>query len=287
MPRLLTFLASFVDFLSPTRLRGRRAFARLVRMADAIVIVPTYNERSNVERVAAALFQHAPDAHVLFVDDRSPDGTGELLDRMAAADARIRVLHRNAKQGLGRAYVAGFRLALEGPYRFFLEMDADLSHNPADVPRLLEASRSADVALGSRYIGGVRVMNWPLARLMLSRGAGVFVQWTTGMPFLDPTSGFKCYRRAALEALDLETIRSNGYSFQIETIHRLWRIGFRIVEVPIVFEERQQGHSKMSGAIVREALGVVWRLGLRYPHRPPRAPHRASVAAGGGTGASP
>jgi len=250
-------------------------------MADAIVIVPTYNERSNVERVASTLFQHSPDTHVLFVDDRSPDGTGALLDRMAAADARIRVLHRENKQGLGRAYVAGFRRALEGPYRFFLEMDADLSHNPADVPRLLEAARTADVALGSRYVGGVRVMNWPLARLMLSRGAGIFVKWTTGMPFLDPTSGFKCYRRAALEALDLDAIRSNGYSFQIETIHRLWRIGFRIVEVPIVFEERQQGQSKMSGAIVREAFRVVWRLGVRHPRRPPRAPHPASIAAGG------
>jgi dolichol-phosphate mannosyltransferase len=256
-------------------------------MADAIVIVPTYNERSNVERVAALLFEHAPSAHLLFVDDHSPDGTGALLDRMAAAEPRIGVLHRAEKQGLGRAYVAGFHRALAGHYRFILEMDADLSHNPADVPRLIEAAGAADVALGSRYIDGMRVINWPLRRLLLSRGAGVFVQWSTGMPFADPTSGFKCYRRAALEALELDTIRSNGYSFQIETVHRLWRKGFRIVEVPITFEERQEGRSKMSGAIVREAFRVVWRLGLRHAHRAPRAPHPASVAAGGRRGAGP
>jgi len=256
-------------------------------MADAIVIVPTYNERSNVERLAALLFQHAPDVHALFVDDGSPDGTGGVLDRMAAADGRVRVLHRAAKEGLGRAYVAGFREALKGPYAFFLEMDADLSHDPADVPRLVAAAGAADLALGSRYAGGVRVINWPLSRLVLSRGAGIFVQWSTGLPFDDPTSGFKCYRRAALEALDLGAIRSNGYSFQIETVHRLWRQGFRIVEVPITFEERQEGQSKMSGAIVREAFRIVWRLGLRHAHRAPRAPHPASVAAAAPAGRRP
>lgn len=255
-------------------------------MADVVVIIPTYNERSNVERLVEALFRHAPHVDALFVDDNSPDGTGAVLDSIAAADARVQVLHRQTKAGLGRAYIAGFRKALERPYRFFLEMDADLSHNPADVPRLLEVAQTADLALGSRYIGGIRVMNWPLGRLMLSRGAGVFVKLTTGMPFLDPTSGFKCYRRAALEALDLETIRSNGYSFQIETIHRLWRAGFRIVEVPIVFEERRAGQSKMSGAVVREGLRIVWRLGLRYSHRPPRKPHPASVVARAGAASS-
>ncbi len=257
------------------------------RMADAIVIVPTYNERSNVERLVSLLFRHAPDVDVLFVDDNSPDHTGAELDRLAHGDARVRVLHRPTKEGLGRAYIAGFHEALQGPYRFFLEMDADLSHNPADIPRLIAAAGAADVALGSRYIGGVRVINWPLNRLILSRGAGLFVKWTTGLPFADPTSGFKCYRRAALEALELDTIRSNGYSFQVETIHRLWRKGFRIVEVPITFEERQSGRSKMSGAILREGFRVVWRLGFRHPRRAPRAPHPASVAAASAKGARP
>ncbi len=250
-------------------------------MADALVIVPTYNERENVGRLVEMLFAHVPEAHVLFVDDASPDGTGEALDRLAAADGRVRVLHRPQKEGLGRAYLEAFRLALNLPYPFVLEMDADLSHRPSDVPRLLDAAQTADVVLGSRYLGGVRVINWPLGRLVLSRGAGVFVRWVTGMPFSDPTSGFKCYRRAALEALDLDAIHSNGYSFQIETVFRLWSMGFRIVEVPITFEERREGQSKMSGAIVTEAMRVVWRLGFRHVfcRLPPRVPHPASVIA--------
>lgn len=243
-------------------------------MNKALVIIPTYNESENVSSVSEAVLAAAPEVNILFVDDNSPDGTGQLIDTLVQNDERIHVLHRKAKDGLGRAYLAGFKWALERDYEFIMEMDADLSHNPADVPKLLETAQTADLAIGSRYIGGIRVINWPLNRLILSRGAGLYVKLITGMPFSDPTGGFKCFTRKVLEAIDLDAVQSNGYSFQIELNHKAWMKGFKIVETPIVFEERREGESKMSGRIVREALTEVWRLlfsaGCR--RRPPAQP---------------
>lgn len=253
-------------------------------MNDTLVIVPTYNEAENVGPLSAAVLSACDAADLLFVDDDSPDGTGGRIEALRRAESRIHVLHRPAKRGLGRAYVAGFRWALEREYRWIFEMDADFSHAPADVPRLRDAAREADIALGSRYASGVRVVNWPLSRLILSKGAAIYVRWITGMPITDPTSGFKCYRRAVLESIDLDTLRSNGYSFQIETVHRAWIRGFRIREVPITFEDRRAGASKMSGAIVREALGLVWTLYFRnrFRRRPAQVHPRSAARQGEG-----
>lgn len=202
---------------------------------------------------------------LLVVDDNSPDGTGKIADELAARHPEVHGLHRAEKSGLGRAYIAGFEWALARNYEFIFEMDCDFSHDPEDIPRLLEAAKNenADLVLGSRYTGGVRVVNWPLKRLMLSRCAGIYVHIITGMPFTDPTGGYKCFRRRALQAIQLADVRSNGYSFQIEMTHRLWRRGFKVIEVPIIFTERVEGHSKMSRQIVREALIMVWRLWLQ------------------------
>lgn len=230
-------------------------------MNQALVIVPTYNERENLTPLIEHLLKHPVD--VLVVDDNSPDGTGQLADEFAAKYPSVHVLHREKKEGLGRAYIAGFKWALERNYEFIFEMDADFSHDPDDIPRMIEAAKDADCVLGSRYIGGIRIINWPLNRLMLSKSAAKYVQLVTGMPFADPTGGFKCFRRHALQAIALDEVRSNGYSFQIEMTHRLWRQGMKIVEVPIIFTERREGRSKMSGHIIREALIMVWRLLLQ------------------------
>lgn len=241
-------------------------------MKRALVIVPTYNERENLPALAARVLVLTTPVDLLVVDDHSPDGTGELADQLARAHPQMHVLHRAAKNGLGRAYCDGFAWALARDYEFILEMDGDFSHNPDDIPRFLEAAREADLVLGSRYCNGIRVINWPLGRLMLSMSAAQYVRRITGMPFTDPTGGFKCFRRATLEAIDLSRIRSNGYSFQIEMTHLVWRRGLRVVEVPIIFTDRYQGTSKMSGHIVREALAMVWRLlaqnGFRRSPRP-------------------
>jgi dolichol-phosphate mannosyltransferase len=229
-------------------------------MNGTLVVIPTYNEKENVLDVSQAVLTALPEAHILFVDDNSPDGTGQIADEMSAKDPRIHCLHRQDKQGLGRAYVAGFKWALTHHYEFIFEMDADFSHNPADLPRILSVAQTADLALGSRYVGGIRIINWPLSRLILSKGAAVYVRRITGMPFTDPTGGFKCYRRAVLESIDLDRIKSNGYSFQIEMTNEAWIRGFHIVEAPITFEERRSGQSKMSSNIVREALWMVWKL---------------------------
>ena len=229
-------------------------------MSDTLIIIPTYNECENIRAIAPAVFVSSPDVHILFVDDNSPDGTGQIADEMSAADGRIHVMHRQVKNGLGRAYIDGFKWALANGYEFIFEMDSDFSHNPSDIPRFRAAALDADLVLGSRYKNGVRVINWPLRRLILSRGAGIYVHLVTGMPFSDPTGGFKCFRRRVLEAIDLDKIVSNGYSFQIEMTHTAWRRGFRIEEVPIVFEERRSGASKMSHKIIFEALGMVWKL---------------------------
>lgn len=251
-------------------------------MSDTLVIVPTYNEKENAEPIAQAVLAACPEAELLFVDDNSPDGTGQLADRLAAENPRVHVLHRQQKQGLGRAYIAGFRWALERPeVRFIMEMDADFSHDPQAVPQLRAAALNADLVLGSRYVGGIRVINWPLNRLILSTGAALYVRLITGMPFTDPTGGFKCFRREVLAAIDLDRIHSNGYSFQIEMTHTAWHLGFAIVESPIVFEERREGQSKMSGGIVNEALWMVWKLLARCGYRrQPRTVHPQSVAAG-------
>jgi dolichol-phosphate mannosyltransferase len=234
-------------------------------MNPTLIIVPTYNERENLARMAQRLLSLSVPVDLLVVDDNSPDGTGKIADELALKHPEIHVLHRAEKNGLGRAYIAGFKWALERGYEFTFEMDGDFSHNPDDVPQFLDAAQNqnADLVLGSRYSGGVRVINWPLKRLMLSRSAGIYVRIVTGMPFSDPTGGYKCFRRRALQAINLDEVQSNGYSFQIEMTHKLWRQGFRVVEVPIIFTDRAEGHSKMSGHIVTEALWMVWKLWLQ------------------------
>jgi len=229
---------------------------------DTLIIVPTVNELENLPRVAQRLLALPVKVDILVVDGNSSDGTAQLADELTARHPEVHVLHEKKKGGLGRAYIAGFRWALERNYEFIFEMDCDFSHDPDEIPNFLAAAKkeSADLVLGSRYSGGVRVVNWPLKRLVLSRGAGVYVRIITGLPFTDPTGGYKCFRRRALQALNLNEINSNGYSFQIEITHRLWREGYKITEVPIIFTDRTEGHSKMSGHIVREALIMVWRL---------------------------
>jgi dolichol-phosphate mannosyltransferase len=231
---------------------------------DTLVIVPTYNEKENIEKITMAVLEASAHADILFVDDNSPDGTGRIADDLAARHERVHVMHRTAKEGLGRAYIAGFRWALERDYAFVMEMDCDFSHDPGEIPNFRDKARTdSDLVLGSRYIGGIRVINWPLSRLMLSRGAAVYVRFITGMPFTDPTGGFKCFRREVLESYDFDQVKANGYGFQIEMTHKAWMKGFRVGEIPIVFEDRQEGSSKMSGNIIYEALWVVWTLAIR------------------------
>jgi dolichol-phosphate mannosyltransferase len=236
-------------------------------MGKAIVIIPTYDERENVGPISQAVLQNVPEADILFVDDNSPDGTGRLLDELAQQEPRLHVLHRPGKQGLGRAYIAGFQWALARDYEFIFEMDADFSHNPKELPNFLRAAVDADLVLGSRYAGGIRVMNWPLSRLLLSTGASAYVRLVTGLPVWDPTGGFKCFRRRVLEAIDLDHVTSSGYSFQVEMTHNAWMKGFRIQEIPIVFEDRRMGYSKMSMAIAREAIVMVIKLAARHGFR--------------------
>ena len=230
-----------------------------------LVIVPTYNERENLPALVAKMFSLPVRVDLLIVDDNSPDGTGQLADELARQHPGLHVLHRAEKNGLGRAYIAGFKWALERDYEFIMEMDGDFSHNPEEGPNFIKAAveHNADCVIGSRYSNGIRVINWPLKRLILSMGAGMYVRAITGMPFSDPTGGFKLFRRGALQSLDLDAVKSNGYSFQIELSHKLWRQGMKIVETPITFLDRFHGSSKMSKKIVREALLMVWRLWLQ------------------------
>lgn len=227
---------------------------------NTLVIVPTYNERENLPPLVQHLMSLPIPVHLLIVDDNSPDGTGQSAEEIARQNPQVHVLHRNVKAGLGRAYCAGFKWALEREFEFILEMDGDFSHNPDEIPNFLKAAENADLVLGTRYKNGIRVINWPLRRLMLSMCAAKYVQCITGMPFSDPTGGFKCFHRRALASIDLDSIQSNGYSFQIELTHKIWRQGMKIAEVPIVFTDRFQGSSKMSSKIVREAFWMVWRL---------------------------
>src|SRR5438552_9240262 len=206
-----------------------------LRMNNTLVVVPSSNERENLPPLVQRLLGLAVRLDVLVVDDNSPDGTGKLADELAAKHSCMHVLHRAEKSGLGRAYIAGFQWALQRDYEFIFELDGDFSHNPDDIPMFLEAAKDADLVLGSRYVNGIRIINWPLGRLMLSKSAATYVRIVTGMPFTDPTGGYKCFHRRALEAIDLEAIHSNGYSFQIEMTHKLWRQGMKISEEPIIF----------------------------------------------------
>lgn len=228
-----------------------------------LVVVPTYNERVNVPLIVPAILGQDPRIDVLVVDDSSPDGTGELADQLAAENPRVHVLHRSQKEGLGKAYIAGFRWALDHGYDLIFEMDADFSHDPRFLPTFLDAIQDADLVIGSRYKTGVNVINWPISRLLLSLGANQYARLVTGLPLADSTGGFKCFRRRVLEAIPLERVRSNGYAFQIEMSYLAWRKGFRLKEIPIVFTDRVEGHSKMNRKIVREAVWMVWWLRLR------------------------
>ena len=232
-----------------------------------LIIIPTYDEKDNVRPIAEALLRISPEANILFVDDNSPDGTGQIVDKMAAEDDRINILHKQGKEGLGRAYVSGFKWALEKGYDLIFEMDADFSHCPSEIPNFLKAIESADLVLGSRYIEGIRITNWPLSRLLLSKSAATYARLITGMPVADPTGGFKCFRREVLESMKLDGILSNGYSFQVELTHTAWMKGYRIKEIPIVFEDRRSGYSKMNKDIMTEAMRIVWKLAFRYRFR--------------------
>jgi len=227
----------------------------------ALVIIPTYNEHENLPRIVPQILEQDPRLEVLVVDDSSPDGTGELAEALAQAEPRVHVLHRTGKLGLGTAYVAGFRWALEHRYDYVYEMDADFSHDPEHLPDFLAQIHDADLVIGSRYLDKrVTVVNWPMTRLLLSYFANVYARWVTGLKLWDSTGGFKCYRRRVLEAVDLDRVRSNGYSFQIEMSFRAWRKGFRLKEITILFTDRSHGQSKMSRGIVWEAVWMVWRL---------------------------
>jgi dolichol-phosphate mannosyltransferase len=227
-----------------------------------VVLLPTYNESENLPRIVPLILAQDARLEVLVIDDSSPDGTGRLAEEMAQTELRVHVLHRKTKEGLGRAYLAGFAWAVEKGYDLVFEMDSDFSHDPRYLRDLIAASAGADLVVGSRYKKGVNVINWPMSRLMLSYFASIYARTITRLPVTDATAGFKCFHRRVLEAIPLNEVKSNGYAFQIEMSFRAWRKGFRIVEVPIVFTDRLEGTSKMNKAIVREAVWMVWWLRL-------------------------
>ena len=231
-----------------------------------LIIIPTYNEATNAVRMIHTLMALNMKVDILFVDDGSPDGTaGRIKEHQQAYPDRIHLVEREGKLGLGTAYVRGFEYALEHDYELVCEMDADFSHPPEDVPRLIEAVQSGetDIAIGSRYANGISIVNWPLSRLILSYGANIYARWITGLPVKDTTAGFKCIHRRVIESISLDRIKSNGYAFQIELHFRAWKAGFRLQEVSIIFREREEGVSKMSKGIVREAIWRVWALKIR------------------------
>jgi dolichol-phosphate mannosyltransferase len=229
----------------------------------AIIVVPTYNERDTIAALLDAVFKLDLGLDVLVVDDNSPDGTAAYVAERAATESRLNLIQRVGKLGLGTAYVAGFKYAIQNGYDVVFEMDADFSHDPCDLPRFLQKIQSHEFVLGSRYVNGISVVNWPLRRLMLSYFASVYTRLVTGMPIKDPTGGYKCFRIEVLKAIDLDRITSNGYSFQIEMNFKAWKKGFRWMEIPIIFVDRRVGQSKMSRTIVREAVLMVWKLRLR------------------------
>lgn len=229
-----------------------------------IVVIPTYNEKENIERLTRAILAIDPETEVLVADDNSPDGTGAIVDAMAAADPRVHVLHRPGKQGIGPAYLAGFARALELDADVIVQMDADFSHPVDALPTFYAAMLRHDLVLGSRYVDGITVVNWPMNRLLISYFGNVYARKVLGgLPIQDATGGFKCWRREVLEAIDLSSILSNGYAFQVEMTYRAWRLGFRILETPIIFADRREGVSKMDLSIALEALTIVWRLRFR------------------------
>jgi dolichol-phosphate mannosyltransferase len=235
---------------------------------ESLVIMPTYNEKENIAEIVGAVLKLGRGIEMLVIDDNSPDGTGAIVDSMAAADPRIHVIHRPGKLGLGSAYITGFKWALANTgAKYVFEMDADFSHDPSAIPQFIDAIASSDLVIGSRYIRGISVVNWPLERLILSYAANKYTHIVTGLPIKDATGGFKCFRREVLEALPLDRIRSDGYSFQIEVNFYCWKKGFRIAEIPILFVDRRVGVSKMSKKIVREAAFMIWRLRFMSPRR--------------------
>ncbi len=225
-----------------------------------LVVIPTYNEAENIPKLVPAVLSQAPNVEVLIVDDNSPDGTAAIVRDFIAGDKRVHLIEREGKMGLGTAYVAGFKYALKHEYDCVCEMDADFSHSPKEIPNFLAKIEHADLVLGSRYVGGVRILNWPIQRLMLSYSANVYTRFITGLPLTDATGGFKCFRRKVLEAIDLDKIKSNGYAFQIEMSYKAWRHGFRLTEIPIVFLDRRSGVSKMSRKIIYEAFFMLLKL---------------------------
>ncbi|MFN3872838.1 MAG: polyprenol monophosphomannose synthase [Ignavibacterium sp.] len=232
-------------------------------MSRILVIIPTYNELENVKKIIPAVLEQNSGIDVLIVDDNSPDKTGDYVEELSKENSRVKLLRREKKLGLGTAYIAGFKYALQHNYDLVFEMDADFSHDPNEIKNFLEAIKEADLVLGSRYINGVRVLNWPMRRLLLSYFASVYTRIITGLPVKDATGGYKCFRIDVLKAIDLDRIKSNGYSFQIEMTFKAYKKGFRIKEIPIVFMDRVKGKSKMSKKIVREAVFMVWKLRLR------------------------
>jgi dolichol-phosphate mannosyltransferase len=232
-------------------------------MEKTLVIIPTYNERKNIEKLLRDIIELYPNINILVVDDNSPDGTGEYVEELGKVDSRIHVLRRKGKMGLGTAYCEGFKYMLENNYEIAVQMDADYSHDPKVIAEFLREIKNYDLVIGSRYITGVNVINWPMRRLLLSYFANVYTRVITGMPIKDATGGYKCFRREVLEAMDLDSIRSNGYAFQIEMNFKAFKKGFRIKEIPIIFVDRVEGSSKMSKKIVREAVTMVWKLRIR------------------------
>lgn len=242
-----------------------------------LVIIPTYDERENIAQLIPLVLQQAESLEVLVVDDNSPDGTAEIVTGLAAHNPRIHLLPRPSKLGLGTAYLAGFKWGLQRDYELFIEMDADFSHDPKEIPRMIAKTAEADLVIGSRYKRGIRVVNWPLPRLILSKGAAFYVRAVTGLPVADPTGGFKCFRRAVLEAIELDSVHSNGYGFQVEMNYKAWMAGFRLKEIRITFADRFAGQSKMSGNIIHEALRVVWMLARSHGFRRSPAFHRQDL----------
>jgi len=228
-----------------------------------LIIIPTYNELENLPRLLPEVLSKEEGIHILIVDDNSPDGTAAFVEDQMTTNNRIHLIKRPSKQGLGTAYIAGFKFALKNGYDFVFEMDADFSHDPKEIPRFLDEIKNSDVVLGSRYINGVNVINWPMRRLLLSSFANFYTRSITGMPVHDATGGFKCFRREVLEAIDLDKVKSNGYAFQIEMSFKAWKKGFKLKEIPIIFIDRVKGKSKMSKKIVREAVTMVWKLRLK------------------------
>jgi len=227
-----------------------------------IVVIPTYNEKENINKLINKIQHIQPDMEILIVDDNSPDGTADVVKKLKEVNNNIHLLERAGKMGLGTAYIAGFTYAIENGYEIIMEMDADFSHNPEEIPNFLKAIENNDLVIGSRYIKGVNVVNWPLKRLLLSYFANLYTRIITGMPVKDATGGFKCFRADMLKKVDFDNVKSNGYSFQIEMNYRLWRKGARIKEIPIIFVDRIEGESKMSKKIVYEAIFMVWKLKL-------------------------